>query len=115
MPGPPMSQQPVRNQEEDFDYGRPAWERGMRTGQSQDIRPHPSKHRGQGRAFLACSQTKQEDAEDMRINEIQNLCSLKIGIFGWSYFWHLTMSSRWSSGTWIPRWEATRYPGAWLG
>lgn len=44
--------------------------------------PYPIKYRGQGGAFLACSQTKQEDAEEMRVNEMQNLCSLKIGIFG---------------------------------
>lgn len=52
MPGPPMSQQPVRNQEEDFDYGRPAWERGMRTGQSQDIPPTQANTEGRGGPFL---------------------------------------------------------------
>lgn len=53
MPGPPMSQQPVRNQEEDFDYGRPAWERGMRTGQSQDI-PSPPKQTQRPGEGLSC-------------------------------------------------------------
>ena len=57
-------------------HGRGEWELDR-----VETSPYPSKYRGQGGAFLACSQTKQEDAEEMRVNEMQNLCSLKIGIF----------------------------------
>lgn len=66
MPGPPGSQQPVRKQEEDFDYGGPGMGRGNENwtesghpgGERTGLPPQPSKHKGQRRAFLACSQAK---------------------------------------------------------